>query len=498
MANDSRAHDNPRAEAARLLKISSLLGCIILSLALRLIHCQQSLWADEMNALLEFITAPWSKIVAPAAGEYVPNNHVLFTILAKCCFQIGRGGSSDLGSPIVAILIRLPSLLAGSIVPLALAWPMRRTPAVAVLIAFFAAINPWLVAFSDEARGYSLMILLGIVATHLLPDATRRWPIAYGVFCAAAVYTVQVAVVLLMAHFCYVLIFQRKSLAAWMRGTLIAAVISILLLLPMLKGIWFYYQHPMTMTAEVGDFANQLPRFALAGQYIPGGVDPLVHIPDFRRGLWWWCLPVLALAFGLRCARRNSNLRPPILVMAIATLLFFPLALLSVKVAQVRFAPWCALWLVLSLVAITERIQFRWGNFAALAVVAVSATGFLWRDIVLLPSQPIRQAMLLADAQAPPDVQIVSALLTADESARIYGRQCVQHHQLVVAASPPMFAQVERAAFKKTGRRPWVILSYEDMPRELRPDFWDYFQTHYQLQTRLPGRITPVAIYRPR
>jgi hypothetical protein len=470
-----------------------------LALSLRLIHFQQSLWGDEMNALLEYISGPWSKIVAPAAGRYVPNDHVLFTILAKLCFQIGGGGARNLGSPMVAGLIRLPSLIAGALAPIALAWPMRRrAPLLAILVALLAAINPWLIAFSDEARGYSLMILLGIIATNLLPDGRRRWPIGYAITMAAAIYTVQVAGVLLITHFLVVMMLRRTAIGAWVRGALLVVILSMLLLLPMARGIAFYYQHPMTMTADLGDLANQLPRFAFAGQFVPDGMDPLIHRPDPYRGATYWLLPVLVLIVGSRLAWRQAELKILVAVMAVATLLLFLIGLINPESAQVRFAPWCALWLILSVASIVVWMQRKWGTPAMLITLAVATGWFVFRDIVLLPSQPAREAMLQADASAPPHTQIEMALLTASDSARIYGNQTVHQHELIVANSPGDFVAAEHTAIEKTGHRPWVILSYEYMPHDLSPRFWDYFQAHYELQSRLPGRISAVGIYKPR
>ncbi len=48
------------------------------------------------------------------------------------------------------------------------------------------------------------------------------------------------------------------------------------------------------------------------------------------------------------------------------------------------------------------------------------------------------------------------------------------------------------------GTRPWVIIAFEYMPRTACPAFWSYFESHYQLQPRLPGRISAVAVYKPK
>src|SRR3954462_14893807 len=119
-----------------------LIGAFIIALALlmRPGSLGQGLWYDEMVTLVHYVGQPWSTIVK---GEYSPNNHVLFSLLAK----LVTPQTGDIADH--TILLRLPSLIAGSLVPLALAWPLRRCcPKLALGIAIVAALQPWLITFS--------------------------------------------------------------------------------------------------------------------------------------------------------------------------------------------------------------------------------------------------------------------------------------------------------------------------------------------------------------
>src|SRR5882762_5101214 len=130
---------------------------VILALLVRVGPLGQSLWYDEMHTLGNYIRQPWSAIVK---GHYSPNNHILFNLLAKLC------SSHTDYIPDLTILIRLPSLIAGSLIPIALVWPIRRTcPKLALAVALIAALHPWLVVVSAWARGYALLLLLCILAT---------------------------------------------------------------------------------------------------------------------------------------------------------------------------------------------------------------------------------------------------------------------------------------------------------------------------------------------
>jgi len=284
----------------RQILIVAIAG-VALSVAARLIHYDQSLWCDEMGIPFTYAHADWRQIVAAGAGDYTPNNHVVYTILTKII--LGLAGNQSVAN--ITHLIRLPSLIA-----LALAWPFRRrAPALAILLLMFAAVQPWLIAFSDEARGYALMTLLGIVATNLLPDGQTRWPIAYAMVVALMIYTVPVAGMLLIAHGLTVMLLRPTARRAWLRGALIGGGIAFLLFMPMAGGIWFYVQHPQPPPDSFLNFANALPRFALAGEYVPVQLDPASGASDPSWGIVFWIVPVIGFDGGkfLRLAATRAS-----------------------------------------------------------------------------------------------------------------------------------------------------------------------------------------------
>src|SRR5688500_12733994 len=96
-----------------------LLAAVVVAFAatLRIALLSQSLWYDEISTILNYVRPPWEQIVA---GTYSPNNHVLFTLLAKFCDEVT-------GRQILAFAARFPSVVAGSLVGLCLAWPLRRS-----------------------------------------------------------------------------------------------------------------------------------------------------------------------------------------------------------------------------------------------------------------------------------------------------------------------------------------------------------------------------------
>src|SRR5581483_7360166 len=103
--------------------VAALVAITLLALTLRLWRCRQSLWCDEMAMLLDYASHSWKIIVAAGPEQYVPNDHVLYALLAKAMLAIGTGGQPK-PADTAALFIRLPALIAGTIVPFAAAWPM--------------------------------------------------------------------------------------------------------------------------------------------------------------------------------------------------------------------------------------------------------------------------------------------------------------------------------------------------------------------------------------
>ncbi len=462
-----------------------------LSMALRLVRFRQSLWLDEFTSLYDSILVPWRMTVATPAGHYLPNNHVLYNVLARCCVAVG-GGSLDRPGPL-AVMVRLPSLVAGSLTPVAVAWPLRRSaPVTALLLALLTAVHPWLIAESDEARGYALMVLLGVVATHLLPVRPRTWPVAYAMAVAAAIWAVPVAAVLLAGHGVAVVLFRRDTLVSWLRGAAVAVVVTLLLYLPMTGGIAAYVRHPEVAPADYLDFADQLPRFAFVGQYLPPIPDPAAPLPPAGIGILYWIIPVAAIAAGTFFGRRSRPLSKLLPAFAAASLVGAVIPLVIPTAGQVRFFPWWGLWFCVAVVALAPRSR----PAVLFPAAAVILGWLLWAGLSMPPEQPAREAIRRADRLAPAGRRILVAFMSADRSAASYGRDCA--HPVESAESPMKFARAEAALMRADGRRPWLVVSFEFLIRDFDPDAWAYLRLHYRLVERLPGRVSPVAVYAPR
>jgi hypothetical protein len=475
------------------------LGVILLGVAVRWPHLGQSLWYDEMTTLTQYVLQPWSKVLAARAGEYVPNNHVLHTILAKLIYLSGSG-SYYVGSSINEEDLRYPALVAGVFVPIALAWPLRKSePLLALMIAIIATLHPWLVDFSVEARGYSLVLLLGIVATNQVSKALaaeaarpvrRAWWVWYAIAMALAVYTIPLAILLAPAHFVAVLVVRRTSIGSWLKGAMLALVISIALYLPMYAGLRSYYRNPYPTTMGYREFLNALPRFAMAGISIPHG--PAI----------FWALPVITIVIGSVLGWSRVSLRPILITFGVATLLGVLLPLVIPAATEVRFVPWILPWFCIAVVCAFLSDRPRWGKIVGFLGLFTLIGWQVLQDVTLLPQQQIREGIQLIDKIAPPGRDIMVLYLGARETAVLYGNTT---HRLLPAPDTRSMIFMEKKAIAETGHLPWVIIFYEKLardrdfvgPRETR-GLWTNLVTLYDAGPTLPGRLAPVTIFRPK
>ena len=152
----------------------------------------------EAVTLPEFDQKSWATTFW---GNKQGNNHVLFSALARTCYDFTQWVTDGEAGEIHEFPLRLPALVGGLLSILMAAMLLRelgRSEA-GIFAAAFLAIHPWHIRFSTEARGYGLLFGLMLLASYFLVKAlkTRQWKwwIAYGLFqclylysCLAGVY----------------------------------------------------------------------------------------------------------------------------------------------------------------------------------------------------------------------------------------------------------------------------------------------------------------------
>jgi hypothetical protein len=140
-----------RAGAPKWASLVLIAGSVLLLLWALLVALDQSLWHDEAYSILNYTSGGPRDILF---GDYVPNDHVLFNLLAWA--TTGVVGESE-------VAYRFWSVLPAIAAVVALSWwswnRLGRWPTVAV--ALLAATAPLMLTLARDARGYGLAFLAG-------------------------------------------------------------------------------------------------------------------------------------------------------------------------------------------------------------------------------------------------------------------------------------------------------------------------------------------------
>lgn len=467
--------------AAKQSRTPLILALIcILAFAVRLPSLFQSLWYDEMYTLIHYISASWRDVFA---GKYSPNNHVLFTILAKLI-------TPNEADP--AVLIRLPSIAAGSLIPLALAWPLRSRPFAAIVVALVMALHPWLVGFSGYARGYALLLLLAILATNALPSQKQLLDWRYALLVTATLYTHPLAAPVFVGHTLAILVLRRDLLLTFIRSAALAGVMTVALYLPLVTGAQDYWKAPEKPSVTYREFVDHSIRYAHAGYEHPG----LAHL----------VFPMFVLTVGGYLAWRRDLLRPHLLSLATASLLGIVIPLFLPLSGEVRAMLWLIPLYALGVTAFllpstfaqtagaghkamerSDRLPVLLQRIALPFVILT--LGYYVYFIATIPAQPIREGLVLARRTAPPTSRVIGLHMGAIEAFGIYGGPGRGLHACAYELD-----QLREAEAATPGGLV-VVVFYERFLERDKPELWRYLRKNYAVSHRLPGRVSPTAIY---
>ena len=205
-----------------------------------------SFWMDEIIMVQQFASKAWLKIVTEVP---YPNNHILYTLLAKISISIFGKNEWD---------ARLPAVIAGTLTPPLLYLVLRKRFLfkASLLAPVFLALNFWAVWFSQDARGYAPMILFVLLANYFLleylENGGRKIALGYVLCAALAVHFYLYAMFVIAGQGIWVLVcLARKRTPA---NTLILAALAGLLgtalYFPGLPQLFNYATHAGKMSAQ--------------------------------------------------------------------------------------------------------------------------------------------------------------------------------------------------------------------------------------------------------
>jgi 4-amino-4-deoxy-L-arabinose transferase-like glycosyltransferase len=171
------------------LLISGVWLITLLGAAVRLAYLNHPMRYDEAYNYLHFASQSPNYV----ATHYMPNNHILHTLLVRFAIEV-------FGTAPAAL--RLPAYAAGVLIIPAtawLAWLLSRRASVAWLAALAVCCSSPLIEYSVNARGYSLLALFTVLSAVCVYKAIespgkRFWWVWGGSLGAAGIYTVPVMV----------------------------------------------------------------------------------------------------------------------------------------------------------------------------------------------------------------------------------------------------------------------------------------------------------------
>jgi hypothetical protein len=345
---------------------------VLVALACRLVALFQPIRYDEAVTWVMFTSQPWRTVLATYPN---PNNHVLFSVLAKLTSAL---------APAEPWALRLPAFVAGvAVVPLT--WLVGRRLAgrtTALLGAALAAGSTSLVLYSANARGHTIVcvvaLLLVLVADRLCTrDDAGHWVI-FTVLGAVGLYTVPVTIYPLGAAATWIALVRLTRVERDVRATvrtlapLAAATVGVVLLAGLLyspiirsSGVSVLTSNKLALPVTWPHFARLVPKFVY--ELVITWTSPFPG----------WCAPVLfALAFwGMRASNREQ--RVPL---ALAVVLWCVGVLcLTHRTPFVRF--WLSL-LPLFLLAAGRGLG-RWGAVWATRLPRLRRIDAAWGAVVL-------------------------------------------------------------------------------------------------------------------
>ena len=484
-----RAHSAGRAPAladstsdTRASRVTFLIVFAIagIALALRLVGLGDGLWFDEIKMQVRYIAHPLGVILTTYDDQ---NQHLLYSACAKLSVLVFGEGAWALRFP--AVVFGVASIWA------VYYFGVRLTSrSEAVLAAGLLAVSYHHVWFSQNARGYTGLLLWTLVSSALFLDLlrnrdARRWALsgAYGLAIALALYTHLTAAVLPVSHLAVAgwmlwgparTVQRRPAPAPLIAGLALAGTLSLqayapvlpqvaaVVLEPSLAGVTIAWKHPLWMLGEM-----------LRGlsDGVPGGSLALI------------------LAFGVGAVGLADYLRRS----SSATLtMLLPLVVTAVAITTLGHNLWPRFFFFGAGFAVLIGLRGLGaitGRFAGAGAPRITAGLAVLASIASLttvpsawgPKQDYDGAEAYIDGHAGPDDAIVAAdmMVVPFDEYKMRGWDTI-----------PAAASLEALeSLESEHDRTWLIYSFPTSLAALHPDVWDRVRSKYRLAAEFGGTV---------
>lgn len=386
---------------------------------------RQSLWQDE-GFTVQMVTIPWPQfwnLVTNWEGNMV-GYHLLLRLWP---FHDSEAGLRSLSALFVVVSVPVVFWIGKELGGRRAGW----------WAAAFFALWPFIVKYGQEARSYSLLILVTLAATAALLKATRsdarRWWAIYGFLLGLGLYAHIFAALIVLPHAVWI-VMQRPR---W-RHVAMAAGVAVLVASPML--VYFYFNFGATnidwilrptlesvwrdvIRPMTGESYYMLAALTVAATGLGAGVllRERHQVPKYVLLVTWASIPlIIALGFSFL-------IRPVLHARYVIDII-----------------PAWALLLGVAIAKIPSRIASMVAGVAVLVICAQSLAGYYAE----FRKPEIREAAALVASQTRPGDAVVADMYLGWSTLEYYWRN------------------VQRPTAGTTGSRLWVIAAGEPTPPE--------------------------------
>ena len=466
---------------------SALAALTLVALGLRLWRLDSGLWLDEVFTLLDFGRVPLTEVVTMFPSQ---NQHMLYSVLMH--FPLALWGES-------AWALRLPAALFGVGSVWAVFLLGRKLVGVrqALLAAALMTVSYHHVWFSQNARGYTGLLLFTILATWLWLEARDRqrwsWWVAYAVALWLGLWVHTTMVFVVASHVLVELPGAARTLyGARRRGESLSAI-------PVLRKPVAAWLLAGTLSLQV--YALSLPEFFRTALHETSmdaeWTNPVWAATESLRSLeigWssmavllfgslltasgWWSLFRKSKAFAI--AMVLPGLLGGTLIVAMRHNLwprfFFSLMAFALLVAV--HGAFAASGFVLGRwrTAGNERASFGVGTVLVALMIAASAATV--PRCYALPKQDFVGARNFVERRVRPGETIVAVGL----AARAYGGYFAPHWTSVQKYEPLQQA-------RQTHKTTWLVYTLPIEIRAFEPRVWETIERDFEVVKVFPGTL---------
>lgn len=454
---------------------------LLLGIGLRLIGLNTDLWMDEVFTLVSSVRPGYGEIFGYYSSD---NQHTLYSLLAKLSIDLFGEHAWSLRVP--AFLFGVASIWAVARIG-RLAFGVRE----ALLAALLCAVSYHHIWFSQNARGYTILLFVALISTDCLLRGLKtgqwRYWLGYATAIALGAFAHLTAVFLAVAHALVVLtLLVRDRRLSGGRWKPVAAI--------GLSGWFTLHFYALTLPQMIRYFGNEsesASRISVNWQDPSWLIAEALQQVGINASTWW---PALVGAFLLACWIGYLFVRTDWIFSFSA---FLPAVLLSLILIALSRNLWprmffsqigfVALFLVTTLVAAGDYIRDRWSVQSAVQSFGLTVLPSILLCAVSATMLPYLYKYPKQDYQSARDyVQQSAASTDTILGLHVAGRV----YEMYYAPDWPVVNTAEQLLQRRSDSGfTWVLYTLPGFIKSARPELTAVLENDFEIVKVFPGTL---------